>query len=314
MLKSFHNVLSPVRIARFRRRISLPLLLTGMLKQNSRRPLSVLILSAFPLSGRVLSGRVLLGHILSGMVLLDIVLSGPVCLAQVPAGPVQHVELAMREPDTASPASPQSLGDVLRLCLLNSLQEEYVDLKHWKGSVERFDGFRVRGLHISRRKREVEHGFWRRYKARLIRPEETLQLTVTQIPGEADSVRFRIELDLQAQCEATFVWWTYGVKGWNGTGVSQARLRAILILDTRPQVRFSFSDPLPRLDLRPQIQDLKLKLIDLDLERLGIFDGPVVTALGDGSREAIEQLIQTQEKRLRQQLQAQLDRQTGTAP
>ncbi|WP_139228210.1 hypothetical protein [Planctomicrobium piriforme] len=202
---------------------------------------------------------------------------------------------------------PQTLGDVLRICLLQAMAEEYVDDRHWGGTVERFDGFRFRGLNISKRERLVNDGFWHRYKARLIRPGETLQVQVRQEAGPDNTVRFAVEMILRAQCEATFAWWSYGVKGWNGTAVSEATLRLRLVLDTQPQFQFSLDTPIPGLALNPKVSEIELKLKDLDLQRLGVFEGPGVTVLGDGSRKAIEQLLQQQEGKLKQRLQQQID-------
>ncbi|HWL10839.1 MAG TPA: hypothetical protein VNQ76_20700 [Planctomicrobium sp.] len=223
------------------------------------------------------------------------------------ATPPEHKTVQLDFGGTSSPAPPETLGDLLRICLLHAMEEEYVDEKHWGKTTERFDGLKVRGLRISKREREVNHGFWQRYQAQLVRPEETLSIDVQQESGPEGTVCFTLLMSLRARCEATFVWWNYGVKGLNGTAVSDATVQIRLVLETNPRFRFSLESPIPTIELSPRITRLELKLKDLDLRRLGVFKGPGVSILGDGSRKAVEELLQRQSGRIKERLQKQLD-------
>ncbi len=230
-----------------------------------------------------------------------------------PGAAAQTVQLSL--PATAPPISgkpPESLGDILKLCLQQALTEEYVDDRKWGRTTERFDGFRVKGLRVSKREREVNHGFWQRYSARLVRPAETLQVQIQQLPGDGPTVRFQLLLTLRAHCEVTFAWWNYGVKGWNGTAESDATIQLRLVLETRPELKFSLETPLPRVSLDPKVAELDLKIKDIDLRRIGVLEGPGVTLLGDGSRKAIEELVQQQSVRLKAQLQKKIDDAVGS--
>ncbi len=221
----------------------------------------------------------------------------------------QTVRLALKEDASSSSSSstlPKSLGDILRVALLQAIDEEYVDERKWGRTTERFDGFHVQGLRISKRERRVNHGFWQRYRVRLVRPEETLKIDVKQEPGVDDRINFTLSMQLRAHCEATFAWWNYGVKGLNGTAVSEATIWVRLDLETNPQFKFSLESPFPRVDFDPKVKALELKLKDIDLHRLGVFDGPVVSLIGDGSRKAVEDLLQQRTEKLKGQLQKQL--------
>ncbi len=210
---------------------------------------------------------------------------------------------------------PTTLSDVVRLALLDSLKDKYVDERNWGGSVERWDGLRVRGWEISRRKKEVPHGAWQRYQTFLLRPDETLKVDVTQEdPAPDGSIPFTIVLSLRARCEATFMLWTYGVKGVNGTSVADATIRMRLVLKSKSQVKFSWSDPLPRLELRPTVQSVELRLVDLDARQLGVIRGDMAKVLGDGSRAAIDQLLQKQEGKIKERLQKQINAAVGAKP
>jgi len=221
---------------------------------------------------------------------------------------IQTVSLSSEEISRESPQIPSNFSELLRILLLESMKSEYVDLKHWKGTAKRFDGFRVQGIRISKRERKVPHGLWRRYKVTLIRPEKTFHVEVEQLASAPNgAIPFSIRISLRAHCEATFVWWAYGVKGINGTAVSQATIHLQLLLDTNPRLKFNLNSPLPQIDLRPRVHSVELKLKDLDMEQLGILKGDVAEILGDGSRKAVEAMMQHQEEKIRARLQKSLE-------
>jgi len=213
---------------------------------------------------------------------------------------------AVSEPSTVPPTN---LSEVLKVLLLESLRDDYVDLRHWGGTIERFNGLKIRGLRISRREREVPHGIWRRYKATLVQPEKTFDAQVMQLdPTPSGKIPFSIEITLRSRCEATFAWWAYGVKGLNGTAVSYATLQLRMILETSPAIAFNLNTPFPKVELRPTVKSVDLKLKDLDVRQLGVLKGDLAEVLGDGSKHAIEALIQKQEGKIRVKLQKSLDR------
>jgi len=208
--------------------------------------------------------------------------------------------------EIAAPPKPPTLNDLIKQVLIEAVGDEYVDTKNWDKQKDRFDGVKIRGLKISKRKKAVNHGLWQRYKVSLIRPEETLQIEVKQLPSRTNSnaVPFQISLKMRAHVEATVVNWVWGVKGVNGTSVADATIRMRILLDVTPETQFSLTAPL-KFSLTPQVHDVDLRLRDLDLRRIGVFRE--VELLGDGMRKAIEAMMETQEKKIRQKLQKKLD-------
>jgi len=204
---------------------------------------------------------------------------------------------------------PTNLSELLKVLLLESLRDDYVNMRHWGGTIKRFDGLKIRGLHISKRERDVPHGIWRRYKATLVQPEKTFDARVTQLePLPSGKIPFSIEITLRARCEATFAWWAYGVKGLNGTAVSHATLQLRMILETSPTIALNLNTPFPQVELRPTVKSVELELKDLDVDRLGVLRGDLAEILGKGSQQAVEVLIQKQEEKIRSKLQKGLDK------
>lgn len=217
---------------------------------------------------------------------------------------------ARRGDETAAsdlPVAP-TVSELVRLLILDAAEDEYVDERHWGMTTDRFDGVKVQGLKVSKRKKEVNHGQWYRYKAALVRPEETLTVRIEPLdPPQPGTMSFAVTTRLRARCEATFANWTYGTKGLNGTVVSHATVALRLVFNVTPRMHVSWTQPVPRLDLQPQVADVRLRLVDLDVRRVGVFGGSIASLLGDGSRSTVERLIESQERNLKRRLQSKLD-------
>lgn len=216
-----------------------------------------------------------------------------------------------------APAQPEAppldastpLEKLVREAILELVPHIFVDETAWNRDTERFDGFRFRGLRIEERKKRVNHGFWQRYQVQLIQPEENLRITIRQLDDAPEKrVPFDVSTALRARIEVTYAFWTYGVKGLNGTTVADATIHTRIRLSVAPHTRFDNGSWLPTLALEPRVDGVWLRLKDLDVRRIGVIGPAVAEPLGDGSRKAIEAFMQSQSGRLKRQLQARLDR------
>lgn len=236
--------------------------------------------------------------------------SSPAVLAQAPVPSVATAEGT----NDANGLSP-TLSDLVRTIIIEASREGYEDDRNWNKTSTRFDGLSIRGLNISRKKREVQHGFCRRYAARLIEPERTFQLEIEDLPPpEGKTLAYAIQARLKARCEATFAHFVYGVKGANGTTVADADVQVRIVLALSPKTEFSLLKPIPRVSLNAEVQEVRFKLKDIDARRVGLIDGKPAELLGDGLKEAFAQLLKNQEGRVKAKLQTRLDKfQQGAA-
>ena len=223
--------------------------------------------------------------------------------------------LPVAPPSPPSQPEPPPLGGstpleiLVRETIVELVPHIFVDETAWNRDTERFDGFRIRGLRIEERKKRVNHGFWQRYQVQLIQPDENLRITIRQLDGAPEKrVRFDVSTALRARIEVTYAFWTYGVKGLNGTTVADATIHTRLRLSVAPRARFEHGSWLPSLAIEPRVDAVWLRLKDLDVRRIGVIGPAVAEPLGDGSRKAIEAFMQSQSGRLKQKLQARLDR------
>jgi hypothetical protein len=251
---------------------------------------------------------------------LGCLLAAPDCLqAQLEPAPPEIFGLLDQVPAPGFPAPPAeqdelgdpppTLSELLTMLIREAVEERYEKLDDWGATVRRWDGLHVRGLKTSRRWKDVNHGFWRRYSASLLAPEETLRLHVETQAVEGESpFRLLVWLQARARCETTFATWVYGVKGLNGTVVADADLEVQLQirLDRRPVA--PWEQLLPWRGLHPNVEQVRLKLRDLDVRKVGLLGGEAAQLIGEGSQLAVAKLVETQERSLQRRLQKRFDR------
>jgi len=229
----------------------------------------------------------------------------PLLVPDLPATDAISVEKSL---GTESSLQTPTVETLIRDIIIAAVEEPYVDDKKWNRTKRIFDGLKVDGLRISKRKKRVNHGLWQRYRVQLIKPEETLEIEVKELElakgDDRKVVPFELMLRVRARCEATFVNWVLGVKGLNGTTVARATISIRIRMEVSPKVDFS-NGPLPLISLQPHVRDVDFWLNDLDLQRIGALRD--VKLLGDGMRGAVEELMQQQEKKVKKKLQKKLD-------
>lgn len=200
-------------------------------------------------------------------------------------------------------AASISWSDLARDIALNLIPENYRDDRHWNKTERVQSGVRVKTkggqVDFEPREKSVNHGFWRRFSLSLLNPEKTFHLNiknVRQTPEKA--TRFDLFIQIRARCETQFAVWSYGVKGLNGTVESDVTVQALVDCSFRIDSEFPKDSLIPVFILKPEIHDLDLKLTDVDTRRIGPIGGWMADELGNGTRKAFEDLLQSQEKPL----------------
>ena len=194
-------------------------------------------------------------------------------------------------------------SDLAREIALNVIPESYRDDRHWDKTERINSGVKVKTkggqVRFEPREKKVNHGFWRRFSMSLLNPDQTFQLDIKNVRQTPEgATRFDLFVQVRARCETKFAPWTYGVKGLNGSVESDVTVQALLDCSFRVDSQFEANSVLPAFALKPEFHDLDLKLTDVDTRKIGLLGGWVAEELGNGTRKAFEDLLQSQEKPL----------------
>lgn len=189
--------------------------------------------------------------------------------------------------------------------MLAAIPDGYEDRRHWGMTTEIFDGFDVelrddRLLpRISKEKKTVRHGFWRKYRLDLVKPEKTFRVEISKLrPVEPGVTDVHVSVFARVKVTGKFENWVRGVKGLNMEVVSYASV--VLRLQCRLAIRgdYSAGHVLPDLVFDPEVRGLRIYLTDLDTHKIGVIGGDLAEGLGDASRESIQNLLRKKERDL----------------
>jgi len=227
---------------------------------------------------------------------------GAACLS---VGVLSHSFAAAEELATPPAAAPLevSWSDIAREVALNVIPANYRDDRHWNKTEKVASGVKVKTkggqVRFEQREKKVDHGFWRRFSMSLLNPDRTLGIEIRNVRKTPDGgTRFDFFITVRARCETQFALWTWGVKGINGTVESDVTVQALLDCSFRVNPEFNDGSILPTFALQPEFHRLDLKLTDVDTRKIGLLGGWVAEELGNGTRKAFEDLLQSQEKPL----------------
>jgi hypothetical protein len=201
-----------------------------------------------------------------------------------------------------------SWSEIIEDLVVNLIPRDFVDDRHWGQTQKVSRGVRVRTkggrVRLEQREKKVNHGFWRRVKVKLLTPEKSLQLEIRNVrKTDAGASRFDLFLQVRARCETQFVFWSYDVKGLNGSVESDVTVQALLDCSFRIETAAKEGAWLPEVAIAPQVHDLDLKLTDVDTRRAGLIGGWVADELGNFTRQVMEDLLQSQERKVLERIQ-----------
>jgi hypothetical protein len=207
-------------------------------------------------------------------------------------------------------APPAASGDTLdaepfqelvRQVILDELKPQYEDRKHWGQKGRVITGVKVKGKwfepYLEKRTKEVNDGLWQRYVVTLIEPEKNLHVRFDQ-GRSVDASRFAFSLSLECKLrgEAHIERWRKGIKMLNvsaeGDMIVQARLDCDVGVSLAPGKFVS------DVVIDPRVTAVDLRLVDLDLRRVGVLGHDVAHELGDSITPIIAHELDEREAKI----------------
>lgn len=177
----------------------------------------------------------------------------------------------------------QALAEIVRGAIPRNYERE----EDWERQKRITTGIRINKLEFSRRKKEVNHGVWKRYRIELVNPHEKLQVRVENLRS-LDSGKAALTLVLDGK-----------FKGWGQARVYNRGVHFITLttegvtaLTIRADFELSVSatpaDWFAGIQLSPIATDVQVDLRDFELTRFGELEGKLAHELGRGLKHILE--------------------------
>jgi len=209
--------------------------------------------------------------------------------------------------DVAPAATEQSLSEMVRRTVLDNLPREFSGNSDWGSKREVPSGlkFKTEGgrLRIEKRTKEVNDGLWTQYKVSLVDPRQNFRVRVAQLrrsgPGR---IGFTLFMSARLDGEVRYERWRRGIKMLNFKADAQSTVEAAL--DCEVGFRLVPGRFLGDLVIAPQVNAVRLTLVDIDLARISRIDGAVASELGDQLRHSLDKELSGRQNEIAQKLNA----------
>ena len=195
---------------------------------------------------------------------------------------------------TDAPAGPsaEEISQIAAKLIAEAIPREYERSKDWGRTKSITTGLRSSGnffdFDIHRRKTEVKHGVWKKYRVVLVEPDKNLLVKIENLRS-IEPGRIALTLSVAAR-----------LHGWARAKVYDRGIHLIALeAEADSSIRLSLdaeisleSVPttswLPGVAIRPVIKDARLALDEFRLTRISDLRGSIARELGDGLRHLIE--------------------------
>ncbi len=206
------------------------------------------------------------------------------------------------ESNEAAPEKANSdLDELITRLVLESIPHTFTDTKKWGQQAERFDGFKRErdGLRfkVTKRKKMVNHGEWKKYSVSLRDAEEKFAISVNQmreLPN--NSVGFNVEFLADLNVSGRQSKWVKGVQLYSlsAKGHAQVRLRLAVELEVKTD-RKTFP---PDLLFVPKVTSADVHVDEFRIDRVGKAGGEFAQQLSRHVRPLLDEKIETKEQGL----------------
>ena len=245
--------------------------------------------------------------LLAGLLALTIVLALLVA-AESFAEPPSAKNSNNNQPPAAA-GSQDAFNQLITDLARRSLPEEYEDTKHWGKTKSVFDGLKISrdGLQIKtkRRRKEVNHGAWRRYRVEPLDAAEQFQIEVQNLRGGGEGrLAFDVVCTVKTCASARLSQWNLGVQLVSLSAEADAKVRVRMTMAAG--FEFRQRGLWPEVHIKPQALAVDLDLLEFRLRKISKLDGPVVKELGDALHGFVAARIAVKRQKLVDQVNKQI--------
>ena len=214
------------------------------------------------------------------------------------------------QPETAlTRDAGEQVDQMVTQLVLDSIPHTYEETKDWGHQSERWDGikFRREGLRIEtkRRKKQVNHGTWKKYSARLLNPNKEFDIRLQNMREVGDdTVAFDLNFTAHLGLTARQSKWVKGVQLYSISAEGHARVRLTVAME------LTFGTDLvnlpPDLILKPVARNADLTVDSFHIDRVSKLGGEFAQQVTRATRKILDDKIAEKEPKLIEKINRQL--------
>ncbi|MFK7821399.1 MAG: hypothetical protein AB8G99_21975 [Planctomycetaceae bacterium] len=201
--------------------------------------------------------------------------------------------------------------EFIRTLALIAIPDEFEDDKKW-GKTKRVQSgvsvkFRDGKLRTHRKWKDVKHGRWQKYHAKLIDPKERFQLRIANVvKTEAGSYHFDILCTARLRIEGRWQDWRLGVPVLriSTDAITDIRLTAHCELD----MDFEYKAFPPSVQLKPRVHTADVRIGKFEIRRISHLKGRVAEEFSGAIKSVLTREIANRRKSLPKKLNKKIEK------
>ncbi len=217
---------------------------------------------------------------------------------------------AAPDTDAAATSPNEALAALAREALLNALPAQYEKRQNWGHQKQTVIGYqwvlRDGDWHLEKRTKPLNDGLWRMYRVRLVNPQRSLHLHITPKPSENGRTALEVLLTARLHTEAWQEQWRSGIKGLNFYLEAETTVQVRLNVDVAIQAASDGS--FGTIEVRPHVNSVGLRLLDLKVERIDKIGGDVARELGRALQDVVADELHQREPELAAKMNAEIEK------
>lgn len=203
----------------------------------------------------------------------------------------------------AKPDSTLGLVSALvEIALQENMEPEYIDDSKWGQTKTVFDGVKITGggffPRISKRKKQANHGTWKRYTVQIHDPQNDLSVEVHDLKVVENAIAFQTRVVADVTAKAELQQWNRDLRILALVAEADTTIRADF--DCRIRVDLTTENIVfTKATFTPQVASAQLELVKFKLRRIGDLHGPLVRELGEELDDILRKRLREKQEKVR---------------
>ncbi len=205
----------------------------------------------------------------------------------------------------------KEIDQLVTKLVLESIPHTFEETKNWGQQSERWDGvkFRREGFKIetNRRTKQVNHGTWNKYSARLLNPEEEFSIQVKNMRETVDEkIAFDVHFLAHLKIDGRQSKWVKGIQLYSFSIEGHTQVRLVVSIELG--VAMDVSRFPPDMVFQPTTTKAKLMIDEFRIDRVSKAGGELAQQVSKSARATLDKKIAEKQDKLVEKINRQISK------
>jgi hypothetical protein len=228
----------------------------------------------------------------------------------VAARPAERPIKSKTDWDDSSDAGKE-IDQLVTQMVLENIPHTFEEAKDWGGKTERWNGVKIwrEGfkLETKRRTKQVNHGTWKKYSAKLLNPNEEFSIQVKNMrETEDEKVAFDVHFLAHLKIDGRQSKWVKGVQLYSFSLEGHTKVRLVVSIELG--VAMDVNRFPPDMVFQPKATDAKLLVDEFRIDRISKAGGEFAQQVSKSVQTTLDEKIAEKEEKLVEKINKQISR------